>query len=185
MLRLLQRRHIHSTAQLFSKMDPYKILGVANSASANEIKKKYYQLAKEYHPDTNKDPKAKERFLEIQEAYDLLSDEQKRLQYDQFGHQDDVGGMGGGGQGFPGGFGGFGGFEDLFRGFGFGNQVSVGEDIVVRVQITFMESCHGVTKTIQTTPIVNCKPCDGTGSTSKKLNTCPQCKGTGQVFLIH
>jgi molecular chaperone DnaJ len=189
------RRYFHSNFVLQSKKDPYKVLGVSNSASAGEIKKAYYKLAKEYHPDTNKDPKSKERFIEIQEAYDLLSDEQKRLQYDQFGHQDsNMGGMGGQGgfnpfaQGGFSGFGnsGFGSFEDLFRGFGgFDRQASIGEDILTRVQITFMEACQGVKKSIQITPIVTCKPCDGTGSTSKKLNTCPQCKGTGQVLNVN
>jgi molecular chaperone DnaJ len=197
------RRLFHSNFILESKKDPYKVLGVSNSASAGEIKKAYYKLAKEYHPDTNKDPKSKERFIEIQEAYDLLSDEQKRLRYDQFGHQDDtMGGMGGQGGGFnpfaQGGFsgfgnGGFGSFEDLLRGFesgGFSNgfnqrQTSFGEDILTRVQISFMDACQGVKKSIQISPIVNCQPCDGTGSTSKKRNTCPQCKGTGQVFSIN
>jgi molecular chaperone DnaJ len=168
-------------------------LGVSNSASQNEIKKKYYQLAKEFHPDTNKDPNAKEKFIEIQNAYDILSDEQKRMQFDQYGHEQEMGGQGynpfqqggGFGQGFQGFQGGFNPLEDLFGFGGFGrNQQNIGEDILTRIQITFLEACHGVRKTININPIVSCEPCDGTGSTTKKLNTCPQCRGTGQVFVF-
>ncbi|KAJ3033068.1 hypothetical protein HK097_004978, partial [Rhizophlyctis rosea] len=116
-----QKSLFHSTRPTnASKRDAYEVLGVKKGASASEIKKTYYQLAKKYHPDTTQEPNAKEKFIEIQEAYDILSDDEKRAKYDQFGHAafgggegpTGAGGFGGfGGGGFPGGFpGGFGGF---------------------------------------------------------------------------
>ncbi|CAK4031993.1 related to heat shock MDJ1 [Lecanosticta acicola] len=140
--RIQQRRTFHSSPTSFATKDPYAALGVNKSASAGEIKKAYYGLAKKYHPDTNKDPKAKEKFAEAQSAYEILSDSKKKEMYDQYGPAafDQSGGFdpsgaagGGGGHGgnpFAGaGFGGFGGgggfgaefnFEDLFSAFGAG-----------------------------------------------------------------
>lgn len=123
----LARRGFHATASQGIK-DPYQTLGVYKQAAASEIKKAYYSLAKKYHPDTNKDPKAKDRFAEIQSAYEILSDPQKRKQYDQFGAAAFDPSAGGGGAGdsggnpFAGGFAGFGGkggfpFEDIFAAF--------------------------------------------------------------------
>lgn len=99
-----------------AKRDYYEVLGLKKGASADEIKRAYRQLAKQYHPDINKEPGAEEKFKEINEAYDTLSDEQKKARYDQFGFDDPMGGAGGSGfSGFgSGGFSGFGGFEDIF-----------------------------------------------------------------------
>lgn len=133
----IRRAAFHSSR--LNLADPYKIIGVNKDATSSEIKKKYYQLAKEFHPDTNKDPKAKEKFVEIQNAYEILSDETKRRNYDQFGdesqqQQNPYGGFGGFQGGNP--FGGSGNpFEDLLRGFGSGGTrgnpfaQNVGDDI--------------------------------------------------------
>jgi molecular chaperone DnaJ len=116
-----QRRTFHASAPTLAMKDPYQALGVGKTASAGEIKKAYYGLAKKYHPDTNKDPKAKEKFGEAQAAYEILTDSTKKAQYDQYGSAAfDQGGGGGGGPG-PGGFGGgnpFGGGSPFGGGFG-------------------------------------------------------------------
>ena len=100
-----------------AKRDYYEVLGLSKGASQDEIKRAYRQLAKKYHPDINKEPGAEEKFKEINEAYDTLSDEQKKARYDQFGHEDPTQGFGGfgGGQGFSGFSGGFGGFDDILK----------------------------------------------------------------------
>ena len=101
-----------------AKRDYYEVLGLSKGASQDEIKRAYRQLAKKYHPDINKEPGAEEKFKEINEAYDTLSDEQKKARYDQFGFDDPMGGAGGSGfSGFSGFSGGFGGFEDIFSSF--------------------------------------------------------------------
>ena len=136
--------------------------------------------------------------MEIQSAYEILSDEQKRAKYDQFGHAGDGGGFnpnpgynsqGGFGQGGFNGFGqgGFGNLEDILRGFaGFGGQPqqTLGDDILARTSITFLEAAHGVTKNINYRPVVKCSPCSGSG-TKKGIppKTCPQCRGTGQAVF--
>lgn len=194
--------------------DPYDALGVKRDASAKDIKKAYYALAKKYHPDTNKDPKAKETFLGIQNAYDLLGDEQKRAQYDQFGTTDDTGGFGGPGQGgfnpfagaagaggSPFGFGGFdasGGaesiFESLFGGAfnagsrstrtGFGGETR-GEDIETSVNITFEEACKGTTRTVTVNTIERCDTCAGSGlKQDAKRSTCKVCNGSGTRTFV-
>ncbi|KAH7328326.1 chaperone DnaJ [Stachybotrys elegans] len=185
-------RSFHTTRSL-SQKDPYQALGVSKSASAAEIKKAYYGLAKKFHPDTNKDPTAKDKFADIQSAYEILSDPKKREQYDQFGaagfDPSGAGGPGGhpfGGAGGPfGGFGGQGGFgggfnfEDIFSAFtgqqgGFGGrrgargspfqqEILVGDNIEVHASITFMEAAKGTSKTLNITPLVSCKTCTGTG----------------------
>ncbi|PKY39760.1 hypothetical protein RhiirA4_453010 [Rhizophagus irregularis] len=175
------------------KKDYYELLGVDKKASQAEIKKAYYSLAKKYHPDTNKDPTSKEKFVQIQEAYDMLSDEEKRAQYDQFGASFAEGGPTGAG-GFPGfeGFGGFGGFSgstdffDLFEGFNRRSRstgFSTGSDIEVGLNISFMDAIKGTTKTITVESVATCKPCKGTGSKGGKKDTCKTCNGTGVQFI--
>ncbi|KAI8896424.1 hypothetical protein BC833DRAFT_528280 [Globomyces pollinis-pini] len=184
---------INST-QLSLQKDPYSVLGVDKNATSSQIKKAYYQLAKEYHPDTNKDPSAKEKFLEIQNSYEILTDENKKAHYDQFGHDPDPS-TGGFNNGFNG-FGGFGGngfngggfsgnpFEDLFSQFGGAQRESVGSDISTRLQISFLDAAKGIEKEISYRPVVSCTPCKGSGAkpgTTPK--TCPQCRGAGQVLF--
>ncbi|KAJ1891855.1 mdj1 protein precursor, partial [Kickxella alabastrina] len=191
----------HTTAATRSSSDLYSVLGVKRDASASEIKKAYYQLAKKYHPDANKAEEAKDKFLKIQEAYDTLSDEGKRKSYDQFGTADPQG-MGGG-PGGPGGFGGFGNMEDILSqmfGGGFGAQgrragpgrsgssgmgggfMAVGDDIEAVASIGFMDAVRGLHTTITVTPIVKCEPCGGAGTKKgAKRHTCSMCHGTGQA----
>ncbi|KAG5930213.1 hypothetical protein E4U42_002615 [Claviceps africana] len=198
------RRAFHST-NLMSQSDPYQALGVSKSASAADIKKSYYGLAKKYHPDTNKDPGAKEKFAEIQAAYEILSDPKKKAQYDQFGAAgfDPSGAPGGGnpfgGAGNPfsgfGGQGGFGGdfnFDDLFSAFagqqnpfsgrrgGRQQEVLVGDNIEVQASITFMEAAKGTSKTVTITPLTTCKTCTGSGlKAGTQRSPCKSCNGTG------
>ncbi|MDY2737167.1 molecular chaperone DnaJ [Intestinibacter sp.] len=186
------------------KRDYYEVLGVSKSADAKEIKKAYRKLAMKYHPDKNPgDKEAEEKFKEINEAYEVLSDEEKRSTYDRFGHDglNNQGGFGGG-QGFGGGFGGggFGGFEDIFGdifgsggfGGGFGGGGSSrrrgprrGADIKQSVTITFEEAAFGKKLKVKLNRSEECEECHGSGAkagTSKK--TCPTCHGTGQVQSV-
>ncbi|MBE5741424.1 MAG: molecular chaperone DnaJ [Clostridiales bacterium] len=169
--------------------DYYSTLGVGKNASDDEIKSAYRQMAKKYHPDLNKTPEAAEKFKEINEAYSVLSDKQKRANYDQFGSADGPQGFGGG-QGFSGGFGGegFGGFEDIFNiftNFGGRSQAQAreeGEDIMTNVTISFTEAAFGCEKEIQVTRKERCKDCNGTGAkSSSDFVTCNECNGTGRV----
>lgn len=173
--------------------DFYDILGVDKKASQDEIKSAYYKLAKKYHPDLNKSPEAAEKLKEINEAYGCLGDAEKRKNYDQFGSADGnpfSGGNGAGGfdfSGFGGSGGGFGfNFEDLFSGFGFGGssakrQRQVGEDLALKLNLTFEEAALGVTKTFTFNRIEKCEHCNGTGAKGGKVTTCTTCNGTGQV----
>ena len=138
-----------------AKRDYYEVLGLSKGASQEEIKKAYRQLAKKYHPDVNKEPGAEEKFKEINEAYDTLSDEQKKARYDQFGFDDPMGGAGaGGGFGGFGGFGGgFGGFEDIFSSFFGGgtrnshhNGPKQGQDVEKTMTISFEDAVYGCKK---------------------------------------
>ncbi len=173
------------------KRDYYEVLGVAKTATDDEIKKAYRTLAKKYHPDLNggdKDCEAK--FKEVNEAYEVLSDPQKRARYDQFGHEDPRAGGAGGGYGdFTGGFGG--GFDDIFSaffggGFGGGGQRARGpqrgDDLRYDMTITFEEAAFGCEKEISVTRDENCEECGGTGARKGTQPTqCPTCHGTGQV----
>lgn len=181
------------------KRDYYQVLGLEKGASEEEIKKAYRKLAKEYHPDLHPgDKNAEETFKEIGEAYEVLSDPDKRAKYDQFGHAafDPNAGYSGG-SGFSG-FGGFGGIDDLgdilgnifgggFSGFGGSgatrrNAAQKGESLRVRQIITFEEAAFGCTKEISVTRIENCDDCGGTGAAKGTTpETCPECKGTGSV----
>ena len=179
-----------------NKRDYYEVLGVAKTASADEIKKAYRGLAKKYHPDMNPgDKEAEAKFKEANEAYEVLSDEDKRKKYDQFGHAA-FDPAAGGGSGF-GGFGGFDGgfdFSDLFSSFFGGggsrgsqstrNAPQRGEDILARVTITFEEAAFGCRKEISFARVEACKECGSTGAAKgTKPETCQTCKGRGHVTV--
>lgn len=166
-----------------SKRDYYEVLGVSKSASKDDIKKAYRKLSKQYHPDINKEPGADEKFKEIAEAYEVLSDETKRSQYDQFGHE-------GPGGGFGGGFSGFGGFDDIFSSFFGGgssrrsdpNAPRKGDDLQYRMNISFEDAVFGKQTEIEIPREESCETCHGSGAkpgTSPK--TCSSCNGAGQI----
>ncbi|MDY5730332.1 MAG: molecular chaperone DnaJ [Eubacteriales bacterium] len=174
-----------------AKRDYYEVLGIDKNASADEIKKAYRKKAKECHPDLHPNDKtAEERFKELNEANEVLSDPDKKARYDQFGFNDPMAGMGGSGfEGF-GGFGGMGGFEsifDMFTGGGGGmrnnpNAPQAGNDLQHTIYITLNEAAKGVEKSFDFHRRENCDTCHGSGAkpgTSKE--TCPVCHGTGQI----
>ncbi|MBQ9624585.1 MAG: molecular chaperone DnaJ [Clostridia bacterium] len=179
-----------------AKRDYYEVLGVNKGASDDEIKSAYRKMAKKYHPDLNKDnPDAEKNFKEVNEAYEVLSDPQKKSQYDQFGHSafEGAGGGGYGGGYGAGGFGGFdfGGFEDIFDMFtgGFGKRSSSGprkgRDIQYSISITLEEAAFGAAKEIDITRTEDCDACHGTGADDpSKVKTCSHCNGTGQVQSV-
>ncbi len=180
------------------KRDYYEVLGVEKGASAEEIKKAYRKSAMKYHPDRNPgDKEAEEKFKEVGEAYEVLSDDQKRSRYDQFGFAgvDPNYGAGQGGAGYGGGFGGFGDFGDLGDIFGsfFGggsrraasqNAPRRGENVASRLELTFEEAAFGCEKTVFVQRIENCSACNGTGSADGVVETCSQCHGSGQVQTV-
>lgn len=175
------------------KRDFYEVLGLHKGATDDEIKKAYRKLAMKYHPDRNPDNKeAEEKFKEVNEAYEILSDSEKKSMYDRFGHAgvDPNAGFGGGG-GFSGGFGGFEDIFDMFGGaFGGGrsarrNGPQKGRDIQKSITIDFTEAIFGCSKEIELTKNVRCKTCNGEGTapgTSK--SNCSNCGGTGQVTQV-
>ncbi|ABS23265.1 molecular chaperone DnaJ [Bacillus cytotoxicus] len=168
-----------------SKRDYYEVLGVSKSASKDEIKKAYRRLAKKYHPDVSKEENAVEKFKEVQEAYEVLSDEQKRAQYDQFGHAGSSQGFGGGD--FGGGFG----FEDIFSSFFGGgsrrrdpNAPRQGADLQYQVTLEFEEAIFGKELNVEIPVEDPCDTCHGSGAkpgTTKE--TCKYCSGTGQISV--
>ena len=169
--------------------DLYEVLGVDKNASDDEIKSAYRKLAKKYHPDLNKDnPSAAEKFKEINQAYEVLGDQQKRSNYDKFGSADGnpFSGTGGGAD--------FGGFEDIFSNFfggaGFGGfssrsdraREAVGSDIDMKINLTFEEACFGCKKEINVTRVELCSECDGTGAKNgTEFDKCNGCGGTGRI----
>ena len=184
-----------------AKRDYYEVLGVDKSATADDIKRAYRKLAVKYHPDKNPGNKeAEEKFKEAAEAYSVLSDSDKKMKYDQFGHA----GVDGAGPDFSGGFGnlndilndlfggafggGFGGFGGFGGGFGGGQRrerVYRGRDIRVRVKLTLEEIAKGVEKEISIEKNVPCPDCGGRGArNSSDVKTCPGCNGTGQVQRV-
>lgn len=183
-----------------SKKDYYEVLGVPKNASKDEIKKAYRKLAKQYHPDRNKDAGAEDKFKELQEAYDILSDEQKRNAYDQYGF---AGTQAFGGGGFSSGgledffgsngFGDFGDLGDLLGGFfgsGFNNQSrqgvrSQGSDVQITLNLSFKEAVFGAEKKVSYSRMSRCKNCNGSGSEDGRIEVCPMCSGRGQVFKVH
>ena len=176
--------------------DFYETLGIARSASEDEIKKAYRKLAMKYHPDRNPNNKeAEEKFKEIQKAYDTLSDPQKKAAYDQYGHAAfEQGGFGGAGAGGFGGFGGVGGaqgfdfggiFSQMFGGAGGARQPNYqGEDISYRVEITLEEAAAGVKRQITVPTYEECDVCHGSGAKAgTKATTCSTCHGSGTVHV--
>ena len=180
------------------KRDYYEILGISKSASEDEIKKAYRKLAKQYHPDVNKAPDAEAKFKEINEAYEVLSDPQKKATYDQFGHAGMDGFSGGG---YSSGFGGMN-MDDLgdifsdffggmggFSGFNFGGSASSrrnspmkGENRYMSMEIDFLDAVHGVDKMVSLTVDKVCTHCDGSGAASRSdIEPCPTCRGSGRV----
>lgn len=180
-----------------SKRDYYEVLGIDRNADEQTIKKAYRKLAKKYHPDLNPGDKEAERnFKEVSEAYEVLSDKQKRDVYDKFGHDGLNGQAGSGFGGFEGFSGqGFGNFEDIFGDifgdmFGGGRRrrrgPQKGDDIEVQLNLTFEEAAFGTKKEVSITREEDCSKCNGTGAkpgTNKK--TCPTCHGTGEVQQVH
>ena len=181
------------------KRDYYEVLGVGREASENEIKLAYRKLAKQYHPDLNKtDPNAKDKFIEVQEAYEVLSDPQKRKNYDRFGFSGvdvDMSDFFRGG--IPGideifrtifGGGGFGGFGDIFSGFGGGRRArsqprrQVGEDLEDFLEISFEEAMFGTKRDVVIDRYVPCEDCEGTGAEDPtSVQTCQKCQGSGRM----
>ena len=181
------------------KRDYYEVLGVDKSASADEIKKAYRKKAKQYHPDLNPgDKEAEAKFKEANEAYEVLSDDQKKARYDQFGHAGVDPNYGAGGGGFGGGFGGFGDdidLGDIFSSFfggggGFGggsrranpNAPRRGEDLQSTVTISFEEAAKGCKRKVDVNRVEICPECSGSGAAKgSQPVTCPECHGSGQV----
>ena len=178
-----------------NKKDYYEVLGVSKTATDEEIKRAFRKLAKQYHPDINKEPGAEEKFKEIGEAYAVLSDANKRRQYDQFGHAAFENGGSGGGAGFQGFNMGDIDLEDIlgdlfggsFRGFsGFGgssrtsSRPSKGEDIRVVLNLTFEEAAFGCEKDVKLNLTSECSRCKGKGGFNEK--TCRTCGGAGKVL---
>ena len=190
-----------------NKRDYYEVLGVNKGASADEIKKAYRKAAMKYHPDRNPgDKTAEEKFKECGEAYEVLSDDDKRARYDQFGfagvdpnYGAGAGGYGGAGFGGFGGSGfggsGFGGFGDIFSEF-FGGGASTGgstrqqnaprrgENVMAHLELTFEEAAFGCEKEVSSQRIENCSACSGSGSADGVIETCSQCGGRGQVRTV-
>lgn len=180
-----------------AKRDYYEVLGVSKSATEEEIKKAYRKKAIQYHPDKNPgDKEAEEKFKEAAEAYEVLSNADKRARYDQFGHA----GMSGAGGGFSGGgmsmedifanfgdlFGGH--FGDIFGG-GFGggstsSRVRKGSDLRVRIKLNLKEIANGTEKKIKVKKHVSCSHCNGSGAEGNSYSSCSRCKGTGRITRV-
>ncbi|MEN3033708.1 MAG: DnaJ domain-containing protein, partial [Aquificaceae bacterium] len=178
----------HST-----KRDYYEVLGVSRNASIEDIKKAYRRLARQYHPDFNKDPDAQEKFKEINEAYQVLSDPEKRKLYDKFGHSAfSAGGAGASTENIQD-FSSI--FDELLRGFGFEDIFEratrskkqsygaiPGEDIHIALEMDLEEAFNGAVRTVEVSREVLCDVCKGLGyDKSKGERVCPTCGGTGQV----
>lgn len=170
---------------IMDKRDYYEVLGISKSASKDEIKKAYRKLSKIYHPDINKEPDADEKFKEVKDAYEVLSDDQKRSHYDQFGHTDPNQGFGGGGD-----FGGFGGFEDIFSTFFGGggtrrrdpNAPRQGADLQYTMALNFEDVIDGKETEIEIPREETCDTCSGSGAKKgTKAETCSHCHGSGQL----
>jgi molecular chaperone DnaJ len=172
-----------------TKRDYYEVLGIERGAGADEIRKAYRKLAFQYHPDRNTEAGAADRFKEVQEAYEVLSDRERRSTYDRFGHLGANGGFAGGPFGRSGGFG----IEDLFDSF-FGNGAATGQrqrvqrgaDLRVDLTLSFEESVFGVEREITFPRHETCKTCDGRGvEPGSQPVPCVRCGGTGELRRVH
>ena len=181
-----------------SKRDYYEILGISKSANEDEIKKAYRKLAIKYHPDKNPDDKgAEEKFKEAAEAYEILSNPEKRQRYNQFGHA----GVGGASQGGGGHYGGGMNMDDIFSQFGDifgggggsrgggGRRVMKGSNLRIKVKLNLQEVAKGAEKKLKVNKFVSCSTCSGSGAKNGKFDTCKTCNGSGvqtrvqQTFL--
>ena len=172
-----------------TERDLYQVLGLERGASDAEIKRAFRKLAQQWHPDVNQDPEAEARFKEASEAYQILSDPERRQRYDMFGKAGVDGGAGGPGAGFEG----FGGFSDIFDAF-FGGTAqagarhgrpSAGSDLRYDLRITFEEAVQGTEKEIDFRVLGRCETCSGTGAKpGTEATTCPQCEGRGEVRSV-
>ena len=175
-------------SKIMNNTEYYDRLGVSKDASQDEIKRAYRKMSKKYHPDINKEPGAEEKYKEVQEAYETLSDDQKRAAYDQYGPD---GANGFGGQGGFGGFdggAGFGGFEDIFSSFFGGgatrnpNAPRQGDDLQYRVNLSFEEAIFGAEKEVHYNREATCKTCSGSGAKpGTSPVTCGRCHGQGVI----
>ena len=175
-------------SKIMNNTEYYDRLGVSKDASQDEIKRAYRKMSKKYHPDINKEPGAEEKYKEVQEAYETLSDDQKRAAYDQYGPD---GANGFGGQGGFGGFdggAGFGGFEDIFSSFFGGgatrnpNAPRQGDDLQYRVNLSFEEAIFGAEKEVHYNREATCKTCSGSGARpGTSPVTCGRCHGQGVI----
>ena len=177
------------------KKDFYEVLGVAKDADAKTIKRAFLKLARKLHPDVSDDPDAEEKFKEVNEAYSVLSDDQKRANYDRYGDPNGPGGFGSdyvdvsdifGGSGF-----GFGDIFDSFFGGGRGgaggpSARTHGRDMGIRLQVTLEEAAAGCTKTVAYERLAPCDDCGGTGAAEGgHMTPCSRCHGTGRVVEVH
>ncbi len=180
-----------------AQRDYYEVLGLDKNADADAIKRAYRQLAKKYHPDLNPgDAEAEKNFKEVNEAYSILSDADKKAKYDQFGHAAfDQSGGGYGGGGFSGGFGDFGDLGDIFGSifggaFGGGsaqrrNGPQRGDDVMARITLTFEEAAFGCKKDVSYNRLHKCPTCSGSGAEpGTSAETCPDCRGSGQRVTV-
>ena len=175
------------------KRDYYEVLGIDRSASKDEIRKAYRKLARQYHPDVNKNGDAEERFKEINEAYEILGDDKTRQAYDRFGHAGVSGNFDGGGSaGDPFGFGGRSPFGDIFETF-FGGSArgrtrrapSRGADLETSLEIEFEEAIFGAEKEVQVNRLEECDDCSGSGARDgAEPSTCPECNGSGELRRV-
>ena len=185
---ILRKDKTNIRREIMAEKDPYEVLGVSRDASEDEIKKAYRKLSKKYHPDLNHEPGAEEKFKEVNEAYEILSNPQKKAQYDQFGSTGQQFG-GAGNSGFSNFSGGFGGFDDIFSSFFGGgatrnsqNAPRQGRDLQYEMHLSFEEAIFGKKTEIEYTRQALCKECHGTGAKpGTSPVTCSRCHGTGVI----